>query len=127
MRRPPSPKPQSRKKKTPRMRPGADLDERSQGDRASRADDFFQIDLEPDHEEEKNEPELGDGGDAIGRGDQARPGRPEGETGDEIGEQNRLPKLLRHQPEEPGGGDAEGDVANEFVHEGETVRRVAGR
>ena len=62
-------------------------------------------------------PEFRDRPDAIGRCDQARPGRPEGEAGDEIGEEDRLPELLRDQPEQPGGGDAESNVANEFVHE----------
>ena len=52
-------------------------------------------------------------GDAI----RPEPGRPEGEAGDEIGEQDRLPELLRDQPEQPGGGDAESNIANEFVHE----------
>ena len=98
--------------------PGADLDERGQGDGAARADDFFQIDLEPDHEEEKNEPELGDGGNAFGAiRSSPSPAGPRAKPRDEIGEQDRLPKLLRDQPEQPGGGNAKSDVANEFVHE----------
>ena len=38
--------------------------------------------------------------------------------------QDRLPELLRDEPQHPGGGDAEGDIADKFVHEsGLTVAR----
>ena len=43
-----------------------DLHERSQGNRFPRADNFLQIDLQADHEEKKNQPELRDRGDALG-------------------------------------------------------------
>ena len=92
---------------------------------AACADDLFQIDLKSDHEEEKNETELRDGGNAVGRGNQTRPGRAEGKAGDQISEQDRLAELLRDQAENPGGADAKRDVANEFVH-GEEVRRKKG-
>ena len=93
------------------------MHQRRQGDGAAGAGDFLQVDLEADHEEQKDEAEFRDRPDALGRCDQARPGRPEGEAADEIGEEDRLPELLRDQPEQPGGGDAESNVANEFVHE----------
>ncbi len=54
--------PEQPEKQHSEERAAHDLDERGQGDRPAGTHDFFQVDLEPDHEEKKNETELGDGG-----------------------------------------------------------------
>ncbi len=95
-----------------------DLHEGGEGDRFSRRDDLLQIDLEPDHEEKKDQPQLRDRRDAFAGFDEAQADRAERESSEEISEQDRLPEMLGHEPEQPGGGDAESDVADQFVHEG---------
>lgn len=74
--------------------------------------DFLQVDLQPDHEEQKNQSQLRNGRDRFGRLDKAESHGTECETAGQISEEQRLPRKLRTETEQPCGHGAIGDIAD---------------
>ena len=96
-----------------------DLRGGGQGDDPARAQHFFQVNLQPDHEQQQRQADFGDGLDVLGVGDPLETVRADDEPGDEIGEQHRLAQNLGQHRQNPGGDDADGDVVDEsLLHAG---------
>ena len=108
--------PEQQKKSDPERAAADDLHGGGHHDGAAGTDDLLEVDLQPDHEQQEDQAELGDGGDRFRRGDEAQSGRPEDETGGEIGEKDRLAGDLGGQAQEPGHQDAEGNMMNQLMH-----------
>jgi hypothetical protein len=87
-------------------------------DRGSRTDDFFQIDLETDHEEQKNQPQLRNRSDGLLSVDQSESRGSDREAAKKIGQDHWLAKKLSEHPKRPCRDDAEGYVVDNLVHGG---------
>src|SRR6476646_5935700 len=93
-------------------------------DRSSGADDLLEVDFEPDHEKQKNQPQLGDGRDGFLAVDKSEARRADGKAADKVGENRRLAEKLRNHSKSPCRDDAQGDVVDELVHGRRNLERM---
>ena len=91
-----------------------DLGEGGEGDDLARGEHFLQVNLQSDHEEQQREADAGDGADGIFPHPIETMGS-NGEPGDEIGEEQRLPCHLGYYRHHPGGDDTKGDISGDAV------------
>ena len=85
-------------------------------------DQLLQVDLQPDHEEEQDQPDLGHGLDARPVLDEVQTDRPDQNAGDQVGEDQRLPEPMPEERQQRRGGDADADagekIAGDLQHGG---------
>ena len=92
-----------------------DLRRRRERDGFARAQHFLQVNLQPDHEQQQRQADFRNSLDVARVGDELEAARADGEAGDEIREQQRLPRDLRPHRHDPRGDDANGDVSDKSV------------
>ncbi len=91
-------------------------------DDPARAQHFFEVNLQPDHEQQQRQADFGNGPDVLGIGDPLETVRTDDESGNEVGQQHRLARHLRHHRQDPRGNDADGDVTDEaLLHAGASL------
>jgi len=103
------------------------LRRRRNGDGLARAEHLFQIHFQPDHEQQQNQADAGDGLDGFWLGDEFKAVRSDGEARHQIGHQQRLPEHLARHGDHPGRYNANDDVnCQSVVHERRDCQSTRG-